>query len=96
MDLVRVVPSSLQERENQLERLRLFQDEMRVLKDRTLKKIEDKEKKKGLGSSKDEDAIIGGLIVVGGASKKANKKKNKKKRKAGVSEEKQDGFDPSW
>ena len=98
MNLVGVVPSSLPEKEKQLEMLRLFQEEVRTLKERSLKKIEEKEKEKreGLGFSGDEDAIIGGVIVEGGASKKARKKKNKKKRKAKGAEEEQDGFDPSW
>ena len=95
MDLVRVVPSSLPEREQQLERLRLFQEEVRALKERSSKKIEEG-KKNELGSSGDEDAIIGGIIVEGGASKKAKKKKNKKKRKAKGTEEEKDHFDPTW
>ena len=97
-DMVRVVPSSLPERNKQLEMLRLFQEEVRQLKERSSKKIEEKEKREreGQGSSGDEDAIIGGVIVEGGASKKAKKKKNKKKRKAKGTEEEKDGFDPSW
>ena len=98
MNLVRVVPSSLPERDKQLKMLRLFQEEVKQLKERSSKKIEEKEKREreGLRSSGDEDAIIGGVIVEGGASKKAKKKKNKKKRKAKRTEEDQVGFDPSW
>ena len=95
MDLVAVVPSSLPEREKQLERLRLYQEEVIKWKKRSSMKIEEEKRREGLGSSGDEDAIIGGIIVEGGASKKAKKKKNKKKRKAKVTE-KEDEFDPSW
>ena len=96
MDLVKVVPSSLSERDKQLERLRLFQKEVEELKKRSSKKIEEKKKVAKLRNSEDEDAIIGGIRVEGGASKKAKKKKNKKKRKAKEPDEERDGFDPSW
>ena len=95
MDLVRVVPSSLPEREKQLERLRLFQEEVRELKERSSKKIEEG-RREGLGSSGDEDTVIGGIIVEGGASTKAKKKRNKKKRKAKGTKGEQDHFDPTW
>ena len=96
VDLVRVVPSSLSERNKYLEMLRLFQEEVGELKRRSSKKIEEEKRKEGLGSSGDEDAIIGGIIVEGGASKKAKKKKNKKKRKAKGTEEKEDEFNSLW
>ena len=44
MDLVRVAPSSLPEKEKSLVRLRLFKEEIKELKDRASKKIEEKKK----------------------------------------------------
>ena len=86
---VGVVPSSLPEGEKQLKMLSLFQEEVRELKNRSSKKIEEMKrgKREGLGSSGDEDAIVGGIIVEGGALKKIRKKRNKKKRKAIEAEE---------
>jgi len=46
-----------------------------------LKQIDNGEGRRGLGSSGDEDAIIGGVIVAGGASQKAKNAARKKKRK---------------
>ena len=95
VDLIRVVPSSLSEKDKHLEMLRLFQKEVGELKKRSSKKIEEENLKEGLGSSGDENAIIGGIIVEGGASKKAKKKNKRKRKKKGTDGEK-DGFDPSW
>jgi len=46
-----------------------------------LSKIEGGEERMRLGSSGDEDAVIGGVIVAGGASQKARNAARKKKRK---------------
>ena len=45
------------------------------------KKIEEGDRRL-LGSSGDEDAVIGGVIVAGGASQKARNKRRKNKRKS--------------
>ena len=83
-EIIRVLPSSLDDIEKAEEMVRLFREEVEELKKRTSKKIEVKEKEEinNLNKSEDEDVVMGGIIVAGGASKKARKKKNKKKRKS--------------
>ena len=79
-DLIKVIPSSLSNRDKMEEMVRLFEEEVGELKKKTSKKIEDR--KRGLETSGEEDAVIGGVIVAGGASTKTKRKKNKKKRKS--------------
>ena len=81
IELIKIRPSSLSEWDKAEEIVRLFEKEMKELKEKPSKKIEEKEVRR-LGSSGAEDAVMGGVIVAGGASTKAKKKKNKKKRKS--------------
>ena len=81
-ELIGVLPSSLKDVEKAEEMVRLFEREVEELKRKTSKKIEDGERKRRLGTSEDEDAIVGGEIVAGGSSTKAKKRRNKKKRKS--------------
>ena len=69
-----IIPSSLSALEKKERMVEIFEEEIARLKGKEV------EMNTGLGSSGDEDAIIGGVIVAGGASQKA-KKKNKRKRK---------------
>ena len=81
-ELIKVLPSSLEDTEKAEEMIRLFREEVEELGRKTSKKIEERGKKRLLGTSEDEDAMIGGVIVAGGSSTKAKKKKNKKKQKS--------------
>ena len=75
MELIKIKPSSLLEWEKGEEMLRLFEKEVKELEEKSSKKIEEKEVTK-LGSSGDEDAVIGRVIVEGGNSKKNKSRKN--------------------
>ena len=81
-ELIRTIPSSLKDRNKAEEMIRLFEEEVRDLKNKFSKKIEEGNEMKGLGSSGDEDRMIGGIIVVGESLKKTKKKKNKRKWKS--------------
>ena len=83
-NLIKVLPSSLSDRDKAEEMIRLFEEEVEELKKRASKKIEveGEEEINKLNGSEDEDVVMGGIIVAGGASTKARKKKNKKKRKS--------------
>ena len=70
-----IIPSSLSGFEKKERMVEIYKEEIERLKGKEVEEI------KGIGSSGDEDAIIGGVIVAGGASQKAKKKKNKRKRK---------------
>ena len=91
-EIIRVLPSSLGDIEKAEEMVCLFRKEVEELKRKPSKKIEEREEKKGLGTSGDEDTIIGGVRVAGGSSTKTKKKRNKKKRKSKAAEDEKKGI----
>ena len=77
-ELIKIRPSSLSEWEKAEEMVPLFKEEVREIRERSWKEIENR--KRDLETSGEEDVVIGGVIVAGGASAKTKKKKNKKKQ----------------